>query len=286
MLNVNSAAKRLRIGIVAGNFTDLPAFSLGPHGSERDKYREVKLAGYEAVQGGDADYCRDTGLAVIASGVVPSAAAADSFANECRSRGAVMASCIAGYGYESERECDVLVKSILTASSRHGVPILIETHRGSITQDAWRTVQLIRRTPELLLTGDFSHWFTGQEMLYGDLPRRLAFLEPVFSRTALVHGRIGNRCCMQVDIGQGDHPSVPIFEELWTRVMHYFLKCNRSNDLWFCPELLGTKYEYARVFPDGTGELREESDRWLQAGELVRIARHCFNRALAAKNEE
>ena len=50
-------------------------------------------------------------------------------------------------------------------------------------------------------------------------------------------------------------------------------------ELWFCPELLGTTYSYARQFWDEEGALREETDRWQEAHELVALGRECFLQA-------
>lgn len=279
--DATQAAKRLRVGLAYGNVADLPAFSTGPRGDAAAIHRAIAAAGYEALQGGDPALCRDHGLAYIAIGVIPTVADAEPFATQAKTAGALGATCIAGYGYESDAEMDALAGEILRVSRDYGLPIYIETHRASITQDAWRTVQLARRLPEVRFNGDFSHWFTGQEMPYGDFAARLTFLAPVFVRTRFLHGRIGDRCSMQVDIGDGTrHPSIPAFRAFWTEAMRGFLAApDAGPDLWFCPELLGTEYLYARAFPAADGTLREESDRWTQARVLATLARECFAEA-------
>lgn len=258
----------------------MPEFSEGFRKVPEESYKLAAQCGYEAVQEAEAELSRVTGLMVLGNGVIPSACDAMQFAWEWKQRGAIAATCIAGFGDESATESNAIVRSILEASARCSLPIYLETHRGSITQDSWRTIQLLEANPDLLLTGDFSHWFTGQEMMYGDMHRRMEFLEPVFCRTALLHGRIGDRCCMQVDLTDGNHSSIPYFEHMWTRVMDHFLTNDTRKDLWFCPELLGPKYAYARTSPGPTGEMREESDRWTQAKILVRVASRCYERAL------
>lgn len=62
-------------------------------------------------------------------------------------------------------EVAALVDAILAASSRHNLPIFLETHRATITQDIWRTVQITKRFPEVWFNGDFSHYHCGQEMV-------------------------------------------------------------------------------------------------------------------------
>ncbi len=275
------AAKRLRLGMVVGGVQDLPEYSLGPRGSLREIYARTADAGYEAMQGGDPELCRAFGLKLLGSGVIPTPREAEAFVAHWKRSGALAATAIVGFGFESDMEMDELAGCITDLSATYGLPVYIETHRGSITQDAWRTVQLAQRVPQVRFNGDFSHWFTGQEMLYGDTQERFARLSPVFERTRFLHGRIGDRCCMQVDLGVDlSHDSVPYFRDLWIRAMSGFLEAPDSGpDLWFCPELLGTEFQYAQVMPAASGINVEFGDRWLQAQLLVSLARECFEEA-------
>ncbi len=47
-------------------------------------------------------------------------------------------------------------------------------------------------------------------------------------------------------------------------------------NLDFEPELLSGRHHYARMFPDASGQLVEESDRYLQALLYKDVARSCF----------
>jgi hypothetical protein len=49
--------------------------------------------------------------------------------------------------------------------------------------------------------------------------------------------------------------------------------------LVFAPELLTSKFYYARGFPDENGVLREESDRYAQALLYKQFALACFDNA-------
>jgi hypothetical protein len=270
-----------------GGVQDLPIHSAGPRSSLDDIYAATAEAGYEAMQSGDAQLCRSHGLELLGSGVIPSLSDAEAFVSHWKELGAKAATCIVGYGFESDSEIDELAGRIVELSSIYELPVYIETHRGSITQDVWRTTQLACRLPQVRFNGDFSHWFTGQEMLYGDMTARLDRLTPVFERIRFLHGRIGNRCCMQVDLGEDlQHDSVPHFRNLWVRAMQGFLAAADSgNELWFCPELLGTEFHYAQVSPTASGQLVEVGDRWLQAQALVRLAKECFQEAERRKIE-
>jgi hypothetical protein len=273
--------KRLRIGLNYGNVADLPKFSSGPRGSADQIHRAIAAAGYEAVQGGNSDLCCAHGLEFIGLGIISTPADAEPFAAQAKNLGASVATCIVGYGYESNEEMDALCAEIFRVAQGYDLTIYIETHRGSITQDAWRTVQLVHRMPEIRFNGDFSHWFTGQEMAYGDFGLRLKHLEPVLRRVRFLHGRIGDRCCLQVDIGDGrEHSSIAYFRQFWITAMHHFLESKEpEQDFWFCPELLGMEFAYARTFPSPEGVLREESDRWAQAHIITALAKECFAEA-------
>ena len=195
-----------------------------------------------------------------------------------------------GWGLEDEDEVNRLVEAVLTASVKHHLPMFIETHRATITQDLWRTVQITRRFPEVRFNGDFSHYYCGQELVYGDWSAKLAFMEPIFERTGFIHGRIASPGCMQVPIDsnlsarpQQAHGVVDYlahFKELWTRAMHGFLRCAKPGDcLIFAPELLSGRHYYARLFPGESGQLVEESNRYRQALLYKDLARACFRDA-------
>ena len=251
-----------------------------------DLHRGVAQAGYVGLQGGDPELCSLFELTLLGSGVLEHPADADALAADWKARGASVVTCIAGFGMESDTEMDTYAAAICEAAADHQISLLLETHRASMTQDAWRTVQLSRRFPKLRFNLDLSHWFTGQEMAYGDLDTRLAFLEPVLAHTSFIHGRIGDRCCMQVPLAEASELVVATFRQAWTKVMRDFLSSSHEaeTELWFCPELLGPTYNYARQFRDNAGELREETDRWQEAQSLVAIARDCFARALLTKD--
>jgi hypothetical protein len=275
-------SKRLRIGMTYGGVKDLPAHSTGPRGPLDELYSATYDAGYEAMEGGDPELCRAHGLELLGSGVISTTADIEAFVAYWKRQGAISASCIAGFGFESDAEIDALASKIVEVSSVYQLPVYIETHRASIAQDAWRTTQLTHRVPQVRFNGDFSHWFTGQEMLHGDINDRLNRLAQVFDRVRFLHGRIGNRCCMQVDLGEGrQHESIPYFRRFWIQAMQGFLKsADSGRDLWFCPELLGIEYRYAHLFPTTHGQLIEEGDRWVQAKVLVQLARECFEEAV------
>lgn len=192
-----------------------------------------------------------------------------------------------GWGLEDQDEMVRLVEAVLAASDHHRLPVFIETHRATITQDMWRTVQLARLCPGVRFNGDFSHYYCGQEMVYGGMPMKLDFLAPVFERIGFLHGRIASPGCMQMPIdtdfrarptgASGEVDYLADFRDLWTHAMRGFRASAGPGDvLIFAPELLSGRYYYARLFGNASGQLIEETDRFAQALLYRDLARDCF----------
>jgi sugar phosphate isomerase/epimerase len=249
-----------------------------------DPLRAIRAAGYEGVQSSHpiAHALRDEalrlGLGVCGSGRVNAPAQAAALAKEARDAGLECVTLHVGWGMEDDDAAAALIAAVLDASAKYGIPLYPETHRATIFQDPWRTLGFLGRFPSLEFNGDFSHWYTGTEMVYGGFENKLAFIRPVLDRIGFIHGRIGNPGCMQVDIGDGSsegRPYVAHFRALWTEAFAGFIARRPATDaICFAPELLAPLIYYARVFEGG-----EESDRWEQSLVLVRIARECFEQA-------
>jgi hypothetical protein len=293
----SSDAPKLRIYLNMDNLADLRADTIWPGLEGNECVARLRADGFNGVQ--------------VTSGEPPSASVmpfcgldrintpqeALPIATKHADRGDQCLTVHAGWGIEDDDDVYRFVESILDASEKTGLPIFIETHRATITQDMWRTVQITKRFPEALFNGDFSHYYCGQEMVYGGLEMKLAFIEPVFARIGFIHGRISSPGCMQVpvDAGHGRPQQahglanyLEHFQELWTRAMLGFLRAAGPGDcLIFAPELLSGTHYYARLFADAGGRLVEESDRYQQALLYQQIARDCFaeaSRRLAARS--
>lgn len=262
----------------------LPAGSSGPHGSFEERMEAVRGAGFAGVQFAqkfnpdEVSLCRALNLAIAASGRVNVPADASALADQFAGAGFECATLHVGWGYEDDNEAFRLIDSILEASSSRKFPLYIETHRATICQDMWRTVQFVRHFPDMRFNGDFSHWYTGQEMIYGGFEKKLAFIQPVLERVRFVHGRIASPGCIQVAIERDPRAQpeyVEHFRQLWTASFRGFLAHAQPGDsLCFAPELLAADIYYARTFRNV-----EESDRWEQSLLLKEMAEQCFLRA-------
>ena len=196
---------------------------------------------------------------------------------------------ILGAGYQGVQFTAPATAAEQAACARLGLGKAVETHRATIFQDLWRTVEFVRRFPELRFNGDFSHWYTGLEMVYGGFENKLQFIRPVLDRVRFIHGRIGNPGSIQVDVGQGDpaaQPYVGHFQSLWTACFEGFLKSARQGDyILFVPELLSPRIYYGRLRRTDAGSMEEETDRWTQSLVLRRIAMECFAAAQAGPRD-
>ncbi|MEM1210953.1 MAG: hypothetical protein AAGI68_01515 [Planctomycetota bacterium] len=280
---------RLEVFLNMGTLGDLPEWTQAPSIkdlTDAEFYAALKEAGFSGTQGGDAESLRDQGMSLAGGGRVNQVGEADEICRREKGDGAICGTVHVGWGNEDDDVIDALVKDVLEASARHDFPLYIETHRATVTQDMWRTVQLIERIPEVRFNGDFSHWYTGLEMPYGDFDEKLAFIQPVFERTSFMHGRIGNPQNIQVALGDTveealEQPFVQHFGQMWSAIFKHFKQTAQTGDfLVFAPELLSWNIGYARRFVDPTtGELREECDRYADALVMADLARKWFAEA-------
>jgi len=250
-----------------------------PHGGWLKAIHEAGYDGVQFIEPLDADLVaasRDLGLGVCGSGRVNRPADSFRLAEEGARAELECLTLHVGWGIEEDDVAAQLIESVLSASAKSSLPLYVETHRATLFQDMWRTVQFIRRYPQLRFNGDFSHWYTGQEMVYGDFEQKLEFLRPVIQRVRFMHGRIGNPGCMQVDIGDLEPasalPYVQHFRRMWTEVFRAWIAQDDTLPAFcFAAELLASDIFYARVFQG-----REESDRWEQSLVITQLARDCF----------
>ena len=264
----------------------LPAWSTGPRGDEQVVLEAALEAGYRGIQGANPRRCRDLGLVPTTFDLQPVPGGLAEKARRWADLGFACCTLMLGTGLESDDEAARLVEEVLEAGADSRLPLYVETHRATVTQDLWRTVQLVDRFPELRFNGDFSHWYTGLDLAFGDFDARLEFAAPVLDRVRYLHGRVASSGCIQVDVGDGSsdgEPPVTHFKQMWTRAFTGFL-ANVADDpcpptdlaVGFAPELLPPEVGYARLVPGFDGEPREEGDRWTQGMVLTRLAAECF----------
>lgn len=255
---------RLRVDINYNNCQTLPDFSNGPKGNDRVKHEYIKAAGFEGIQDGDPELCRELGLYYTAHARINQVGDLKELPSFWKDEGFNCATLHVGWGMEDDSQVDFLVDYVLNCSVKNNFPLYIETHRATITQDMQRTVGITRRFPGVRFNGDFSHWYTGQEMVYGGIENKWDFIAPVFDRVRFIHGRIGNPGSIQVNIAEDDNQIyVDHFKEMWIRSFEGFLKsASRGDYICFAIELLAADIFYARKVININGKTEEEGDRW------------------------
>ena len=259
-------------------YMNLMAFASMPESG--GGFEALTEAGYDGVQFVDLptseelSRCRALGLGAAASGRISLPGEAAVLAEKLAGDGCESATLHVGWGLECDREAGRLIEDILEVSERWRVPLYIETHRATVCQDMWRTVGFVQRFPAMRFNGDFSHWYAGQEMVYGGFEKKLAFIRPVLNRVRFIHGRIANPGCIQVPWKDGaayaEH-----FKQLWIESFRGFLRTAQPGDhICFTPELLPSNIFYAREWAGVA-----QSNRWEQSLLLKRIAEECFSHA-------
>jgi len=271
----------LRIDINYGTCEDLPSFSSGPKGTDREKHEAIAKAGFEGIQDGNPELCKEFNLQLTAHARVNEVGDLKDILPLWKSLNYNCASVHLGWGMESDADMDKLVKYIIDSSVAYDIPIYIETHRATITQDLFRTVELTKRFPEVRFNGDFSHWYTGQEMVYGGIENKWNFIQPVFDSVRFMHGRIGNPGCIQVDVKDDKNTEyVNHFKDMWKRSFVGFLKSAKPGDyICFTIELLKAEIYYERTIITNDGAEVEEGDRWQQALLYKEIVQQCWEDA-------
>jgi len=285
--DTTESSPALRVFLNTETLFGLPEHSMWPGLTGDAALMRVREDGFAGVQVG-------SGLTLFNSSILPQCGhnrinhphETDAVFRFHRERGDICVTLHLGWGMESDEEIDAMVRAMLGASEKFELPAFIETHRATVTQDIWRTVELTKRIPDVRFNGDFSHYYCGQELVYGNFEAKLDFMQPIFDRVGFMHGRIASPGYMQAPIEAADAcPRMAMsgidylahFKQMWRRAMDGFKQHAGSGAvLIFAPELLSRDYYYARVFPGQDGVMREESDRYAQALLYKDIAASCF----------
>jgi len=282
----------------------LPEWSEGPRGPTEAVLDGVAAAGYEGVQvfaGDQAASARAAGLDVHGIGRVDSIDDLAPFLDRWSDAGVSSVTVHLGTGFEDAGAGQRLVARFTELGDAAPFEVLLETHRATITQDPARMLGILGDHPQIRVTADLAHWYTGVEMTYGGFDWKVDALGPVFERTRLVHGRISETGCAQAALsedfaptwGDPDNPAIGVpvhvghFAALWGAMFRAVLRSSdRPERLPFAPELLPPRSGYARAIPGPDGRLREDADRWVQARRLWAFAEQLFAEARAEVRSE
>lgn len=182
----------------------------------------------------------------------------------------------AGTGFETDQEMDALAVAILDATAKIGYRLHLETHRATMTQDIRRTLDLLARFPDLSLTLDFSHWYTGHEMTYGgEFTQRLQRLAPLMRHVRSLQLRFGSTGRIQAPVD----PVAPHYQHHVAALDLCFETLSTLDDRFAiscAPELLPARMEDGQWI--AYGDEPDSSDRFADALALSRLAETRFRR--------
>jgi sugar phosphate isomerase/epimerase len=161
----------------------------------------------------------------------------------------------------------------------YGVPVLLETHRNTISNDLWVMREMLDLVPGLPLLADLSHYVCGQEMQLPITPRNQELIERVLSHAQAFHGRVASSEQIQLEIGfDGHQPWVAQFRRWWEWGFADWLdRAAASDSLTFTCELGPSPY--AITERDG----QDRSDRWEDAQRLRGWVQQSWTQVLAAR---
>ncbi len=159
----------------------------------------------------------------------------------------------------------------------HGVPLRIETHRHTLTNDLWVTRELLDRVPEVTLLADLSHYVCGQEITLPVTPEHEAMIRRILSRSGAFHGRVASSGQIQLEIGwaEAHAPWTALFLRWWEDgFVDWLGRAAPGESLTFTCEL--GPAPYAITGADG----QDRSDRWTDARHLREQVLDCWRRAV------
>lgn len=165
-----------------------------------------------------------------------------------------------------------LVRRWINEANARQIPVLFETHRDSLLNDLYFTLQLMELVPEMRLCADLSHFVVDREMRAPLCARDQQFIRTVLARSDCLQGRIANREQVQIQIDFPQHQQwVEIFRGWWKEGMRLWRQ--RSDDdasLIFLCELGPPPYAITNADQD------ELSDRWLESLKIRDWAREIW----------
>jgi len=171
-----------------------------------------------------------------------------------------------------------LLKEMYDLVNDAALPLFIETHRGTVTQDLRRTVKVINRFKKVRFTGDFSHYVVAGELGGAWSDDVWEHFQQIARRCGNWHGRISSGEQIQNDVGDGAGEPARQFKKLWTLGFSTWLEKARAGDvLPFGCQLGAAPYSLT----DLSG--REISDRWEQCLVIKRLAEEAWADAQPAE---
>lgn len=162
-----------------------------------------------------------------------------------------------------------VVRRWMQEADAAGLPVLFETHRDSLLNDLYYTLQVIDLIPDMRLCADLSHFVVDREMREPIGTRDQGYIDRILDRSDCFQGRVANREQIQIQIEFPQHQEwVGIFRRWWKDGIRRWRQRNDDDaTLIFLCELGPPPYAIT------DGNRRELSDRWEEAFTIRRWVR-------------
>jgi hypothetical protein len=159
-----------------------------------------------------------------------------------------------------------VVRRWMREAAARKLTLLFETHRDSLLNDLYFTLQLMELVPDMRLCADLSHFVVDREMRHPISERDQQYVSSVLARSDCFQGRVANREQVQVQINFPQHEQwVEIFKSWWREGIQGWRQRSADDaELVFLCELGPPPYAIT------DGEQRELSDRWQEALQIRR----------------
>lgn len=150
------------------------------------------------------------------------------------------------------------VRRWIEEAGERAMPLLFETHRDSLLNDLYFTLQLMDLVPEMRLCADLSHFVVDRELRAPVLPQDQAYIDAVLERSDCFQGRVASREQVQVQLSFPQHQVwVEIFKSWWkTGIWSWRSRNDENATLAFLCELGPPPYAIT------DSRQQELSDRW------------------------
>ena len=157
------------------------------------------------------------------------------------------------------------VQAWLEMGEKAGIPVYLETHRLTVTNDVVFTLDLMDLIPEMEMVADLSHIVVAREFPVPVDKMHNGWIDRILQRTASMQGRISSREQIQVPLGYPQHEYWETqYADWWKQGFQYWRARNDNNAVMNFLCELGPP-PYAITGKDGY----ELSDRW-QEGLLIK----------------
>jgi len=150
------------------------------------------------------------------------------------------------------------VRRWMDEAGERQIPLLFETHRDSLLNDLYFTLQLMELVPEMRLCADLSHFVVDRELRAPVPERDQAYISAILERSDCFQGRVASREQVQIQLGFPQHQVwVEVFKGWWKAGMRSWRTRNDANaTLVFLCELGPPPYAITDA------NQNELSDRW------------------------